>query len=123
MSGSSLIRLEEVMDAAPGTWFQAYLPGDEAQIGALIDRVAAAGVQTLVLTVDTPVQANRQNNVRAGFSTQLKPGLGLAYQGASHARWLLGTFLRTLARHGMPHFENNYATRGAPIPSQIGRAH
>src|SRR3546814_5645801 len=68
------------MDAAPGTWFQAYLPGDESQIGALIDRVAAAGVQTLVLTVDTPVQANRENNVRAGFSTPLKPGLGLAYQ-------------------------------------------
>ncbi|WP_431603446.1 alpha-hydroxy acid oxidase [Bordetella petrii] len=118
MSGSSLIRLEEVMDAAPGTWFQAYLPGDESQIGALIDRVAAAGVQTLVLTVDTPVQANRENNVRAGFSTPLKPGLGLAYQGLTHPRWLLGTFLRTLARHGMPHFENNYATRGAPILSK-----
>src|SRR3546814_16229841 len=62
MSGSSLIRLEEVMDAAPGTWFPAYLPGDESQIGALIDRVAAAGVQTLVLTLDTPVPANRENN-------------------------------------------------------------
>lgn len=118
MSGSSLIRLEEVMDAAPGTWFQAYLPGDDSQIGALIDRVAAAGVQTLVLTVDTPVQANRENNVRAGFSTPLKPSLGLAYQGLSHPRWLLGTFLRTLVRHGMPHFENNYATRGAPILSK-----
>jgi len=118
MSGSSLIRLEEVMQAAPGTWFQAYLPGDDAQIGALIDRVAAAGVRTLVLTVDTPVQANRENNVRAGFSTPLKPGPGLAFQGISHPRWLLGTFLRTLVRHGMPHFENNYATRGAPILSK-----
>ncbi|RYF38280.1 MAG: alpha-hydroxy-acid oxidizing protein, partial [Cytophagaceae bacterium] len=29
MSGSSLIRLEEVMQDAPTTWFQAYLPGDE----------------------------------------------------------------------------------------------
>jgi len=118
MSGSSLIRLEEVMDAAPGTWFQAYLPGNDSQIGALIDRVAAAGVETLVLTVDTPVQANRENNVRTGFSTPLKPSLALAYQGITHPRWLLGTFMRTLARHGMPHFENNYATRGAPILSK-----
>lgn len=117
MSGSSLIRLETVMEAAPGTWFQAYLPGDGAQIAALIDRVAAAGVDTLVLTVDTPVAANRENNVRAGFSTPLRPGLGLAWQGVTHPRWLIGTFLRTLARHGMPHFENNYATRGAPILS------
>jgi len=117
MSGSSLIRLEEVMQAAPGTWFQAYLPGDDAQISALIDRVAAAGVTTLVLTVDTPVAANRENNVRAGFSTPLRPSVGLAWQGLTHPRWLFGTFLRTLWRHGMPHFENNYATRGAPILS------
>ncbi|SOE51519.1 alpha-hydroxy acid oxidase [Orrella dioscoreae] len=117
MSGSSLIRLEEVMQEAPGTWFQAYLPGDPAQIEALIDRVAAAGVRTLVLTVDTPVAANRENNVRAGFSTPLRPSLGLAWQGITHPRWLFGTFARTLLRHGMPHFENNYATRGAPILS------
>lgn len=117
MSGSSLIRLETVMEQAPGTWFQAYLPGDDAQIAALVDRVAAAGVGTLVLTVDTPVAANRENNVRAGFSTPLRPSLGLAWQGLTHPRWLVGTFLRTLLRHGMPHFENNYATRGAPILS------
>lgn len=117
MSGSSLIRLEEVMAAAPHTWFQAYLPGEMAQIDGLLDRVEAAGVQTLVITVDTPVAANRENNVRAGFSTPLKPSLSLAWQGISHPRWLLGTFARTLLRHGMPHFENNYAKRGAPILS------
>lgn len=117
MSGSSLIRLEEVMQAAPATWFQAYLPGQQAQIDALIARIAAAGVETLVLTVDTPVAANRENNIRAGFSTPLRPSLALAWQGVRHPGWLLGTFLKTLMQHGMPHFENNYATRGAPILS------
>ena len=118
MSGSSLIRLEDVMANAPHTWFQAYLPGDLAQIDGLLARVQAAGVQTLVITVDTPVAANRENNVRAGFSTPLKPSVSLAWQGLSHPRWLFGTFLRTLLQHGMPHFENNYATRGAPILSK-----
>jgi len=118
MSGSSLIRLEEVAAQSPGTWFQAYLPGDVAQIEALIDRVAAAGFRTLVITVDTPVSANRENNVRTGFSTPLRPSLRLAWDGLSHPRWLFGTFLRTLMRHGMPHFENNYAHRGAPIVSK-----
>jgi len=118
MSGSSLIRLEDVMAEAPNTWFQAYLPGDEPRITALIDRVAAAGVQTLVVTVDMPVYANRENNVRAGFSTPIRPSLTLAWQGISRPRWLFGTFLRTLVQHGMPHFENNYATRGAPILSR-----
>lgn len=116
-SGSSLIRLEEVMEAAPGTWFQAYLPGKPERIDALLQRVAAAGVQTLVVTVDIPVAGNRENNLRAGFSTPLRPGLRLAWDGLVRPRWLAGTLLRTLARHGMPHFENSFAERGAPILS------
>ena len=75
MSGSSLIRLEEVVDAAPNIWFQAYLPGDTVKIAPLIERVRKAGVKTLVITVDTPVKANRENNVRAGFSTPLRPSV------------------------------------------------
>jgi L-lactate dehydrogenase (cytochrome) len=117
MSGSSLIPLEDVVAVAPDTWFQAYLPGETGKIEALIDRVMRAGVKTLVLTVDTSVLANRENNVRAGFSTPLKPDLRLAWEGITHPRWTVGTFLRTLAAHGMPHFENSYATRGAPILS------
>ncbi len=117
MSGSSLIPLEEVIAAAPGTWFQAYLPGEVAKIEALIDRVDRAGVQALVLTVDTAVLANRENNIRAGFSTPLRPSFNLAWQGLTHPRWTIGTFLRTLVSHGMPHFENSSATRGAPILS------
>jgi L-lactate dehydrogenase (cytochrome) len=117
MSGSSLIRMEEIARANPEAWFQAYLPGDEANIAALIRRVQAAGFKTLVITVDTPVASNRENNVRAGFSTPLRPSVALAWQGITHPRWLFGTFLKTIARHGMPHFENNYARRGAPILS------
>ena len=117
MSGSSLIRLEEVAAASPAAWFQAYLPGDAGQITALIERIAKAGFATLVITVDTAVSANRENNLRAGFSTPLRPSLRLAWDGVSHPRWLFGTFLKTLSRHGMLHFENSYATRGAPILS------
>lgn len=117
MSGSSLIRLEEVAAANPEAWFQAYLPGDADGIKALIERVQAAGFGTLVVTVDTPVAANRENNTRAGFSTPLRPSLKLAWAGLTHPSWLFGTFLRTLLKHGMPHFENNYATRGSPILS------
>jgi L-lactate dehydrogenase (cytochrome) len=118
MSGSSLIRLEEVAAAAPGGWFQAYLPGEPPRITALVERVARAGFETLVLTVDTAVMANRENNVRNGFSTPLKPGLRLAWDGLVRPRWLVGTAARTVLRHGIPHFENSYATRGAPIVSR-----
>ena len=114
LSGTSLIPLEDVIQAAPGTWFQAYLPGDPARIDALVERARKAGYETLVLTVDIPVSANRENNVRTGFSTPLKPSLRLAWDGLTRPRWLAGTFLRTLLAHGMPHFENSFATRGAP---------
>ncbi|WP_241135658.1 alpha-hydroxy acid oxidase, partial [Achromobacter xylosoxidans] len=117
LSGTALIPLEEVIEQAPGTWFQAYLPGDPARIDALVARAARAGYETLVLTVDIPVSANRENNVRTGFSTPLKPSLRLAWDGLTRPRWLAGTFLRTLLAHGMPHFENSFATRGAPIVS------
>lgn len=117
LSGTSLIPLEAVSATAPDTWFQAYLPGIPAHIDALIARVAKAGFTTLVLTVDIPVSANRENNVRNGFSTPLRPSLGLAWQGLTHPRWLSGVLLRTLLTHGMPHFENSFATRGAPIIS------
>jgi L-lactate dehydrogenase (cytochrome) len=117
MSGSSLIRLEEVVQANPDAWFQAYLPGDEPNIVALVRRVQAAGYRTLVITVDASIASNRENNIRAGFSTPLRPSVSLAWQGITHPRWLFGTFLKTIARHGMPHFENNHARRGAPILS------
>ncbi|NIM43316.1 MAG: alpha-hydroxy-acid oxidizing protein [Hydrogenophaga sp.] len=117
LSGSSLIRMEEVIAVNPDAWFQAYLPGDDAGILALLDRVKAAGFRTLVITLDTPAAANRESNLRAGFTIPVRPGPRLAWQGITHPRWLFGTFLRTLVQHGMPHFENSYATRGAPILS------
>ncbi|HEY1437010.1 MAG TPA: alpha-hydroxy acid oxidase [Casimicrobiaceae bacterium] len=117
MSSSSLIRLEDVAKESKTAWFQAYLPGDVPDITALIDRVAQAGFETLVITVDSQVAGNRENNIRTGFSTPLRPTLRLAWDGMTHPRWLFGTLLRTLLRHGMPHFENNYARRGAPIIS------
>lgn len=117
MSGSSLIPMEEVVKANPDAWFQAYLPGAENEMMALIERVKAAGYGTLVVTLDASIAANRENNVRAGFSTPLRPSLRLAWQGITHPQWLAGTFLRTFALHGMPHFENNFAHRGAPILS------
>ena len=117
VSGSSLIPLETIVQANPRAWFQAYLPGTQPEIVALLERVKAAGYGTLVITLDASIASNRENNIRAGFSTPLRPSARLAWQGLTHPRWLFGTFLKTLWQHGMPHFENNYARRGAPILS------
>jgi L-lactate dehydrogenase (cytochrome) len=106
MSGASLTRLEDVRAAGSTAWFQAYLPGETEPITQLVDRVARAGFDTLVLTVDVAVGANRENNVRSGFNRPLRPTLRLAWDSILRPRWLAGMFLRTLILHGMPHFEN-----------------
>lgn len=118
LSGASLTRMERVAKAAPTCgWFQAYIPGELAHIEGLLERVESAGFQTLVITVDTATLANRENNVRVGFSTPLRPSLRLARDGLVRPRWLLGTLGRTLVKHGIPHFENAGKGRGVPIIS------
>lgn len=119
LSGASLTRLEDVARAAPTCgWFQAYIPGEPAHIEGLVQRVAQAGFRTLVVTVDTATLANRENNVRVGFSTPLRPSPRLAWDGVVRPRWLLGTLAQTLVKNGMPHFENAGAGRGVPIISR-----
>ena len=118
LSGASLTPLEKVREAGPTAWFQAYLPGEDHVIKALVDRVERAGYDTLVLTVDVAVGANRENNVRSGFSTPLRPSLRLAWDGIIRPRWLFGMFFRTLLLHGMPHFENMGSR--VPLISAVG---
>jgi L-lactate dehydrogenase (cytochrome) len=106
LSGAALTRLEDVRKEGPTAWFQAYLPGETGPITELVERCERAGFDTFVLTVDVQVAANRENNVRSGFDTPLRPTLRLAWDGIVRPRWLFGMFLRTLLLHGMPHFEN-----------------
>jgi L-lactate dehydrogenase (cytochrome) len=110
--------MEEVAAENPDIWYQAYLPPDPADIAALLTRVAKAGIETLVVTLDSAVVPSRENNLRSGYRTPLRPNLNLFWQGVTHPRWALGTFLRTFAQHGTPHFENATATRGAPLLSR-----
>jgi len=105
-SGASLTTLERVREAGPSAWFQAYLPGEPEIIVPLVERAQRAGFEVLVLTVDVQVSANRENNVRSGYSSPLKPTPRLAWDCMLRPRWLCGTFGRTLMNRGMPHLEN-----------------
>lgn len=118
LSASSLVPMEEVAAVAPDGWFQLYMPETREAIESLLARVKRCGFTKLVVTVDYAVPPNPENNIRSGFSSPLRPSLRLALDGLLRPRWLFGTFLRTLLRHGMPHFENLYATRGLPIISK-----
>ena len=118
LSAASLTKLELVAKAAPGRWFQAYLPGEAQRIEALVDRVEQAGFDTFVLTVDVAVAGNREHYIRVGFDAPLRPSFQLAWQGITHPSWLIGTALRTLVDRGLPHFENMDAVQGPPVLSR-----
>jgi L-lactate dehydrogenase (cytochrome) len=81
--------IEDLAVAAPGgrLWFQLYVWRDRARAADLVARVAAAGYEALILTVDTPVGGNRLRDARNGFT--LPPTLSLRTLGdlALHPRW------------------------------------
>jgi L-lactate dehydrogenase (cytochrome) len=105
-SGASFTPMEKLRAIGPTAWFQAYLPGDKEIIVPLVERAQRAGFDTLVLTVDVQVPSNRENNVRTGYNSPLKPSLRLAWDCFVRPRWSLGVFGRTVMNHGMPHLEN-----------------
>ena len=115
LSASSLIRLEDIRRENPAAWYQAYLAGDVSRIEPLVDRVAAAGYDTFVVTADVPVPPNRENNIRNGFRTPIDITPRVAWDTIRHPHWLFGTWARTVMNHGMPHFENMDARRGPPV--------
>jgi L-lactate dehydrogenase (cytochrome) len=115
LSASSLISLEDVRRENPAAWYQAYLAGDVSRIEPLVDRVAAAGYDTFVVTADVPVPPNRENNIRNGFRIPLAITPRIAWDTVTHPHWLFGTWARTFLNHGMPHFENMDARRGPPV--------
>ncbi|MCW2241400.1 alpha-hydroxy acid oxidase [Azospirillum canadense] len=118
LSGASLTRLEEVRQAGPTSWFQAYIPGDEDRIRPMIERVERAGFDTLVVTVDTAVHGQHELAARHGFRSPVQPSLDLAWQGATRPGWLWRVLLRSLLAGNAPHFENMDAERGPPVFSR-----
>jgi L-lactate dehydrogenase (cytochrome) len=61
--------IEEVAAAAPEgrKWFQLYLWKDREKSKKLVERAAAAGFDTLLVTVDTPVAGQRLRDARNGM--------------------------------------------------------
>lgn len=101
--------IEDLTAAVPGgrLWFQLYVWRDRNPAADLVARVAAAGYEALMLTVDTPVGGNRLRDARNGFT--LPPTLSLRTVGdmALHPRWWANllttpplTFASLTAWHG-----------------------
>jgi isopentenyl diphosphate isomerase/L-lactate dehydrogenase-like FMN-dependent dehydrogenase len=93
--------LEEVAAASKNAWFQLYFLGGREGAEVLMDRAAAAGMGTLVLTIDTGAVGNRERDIRNGMRGPLRVDLDHAIRHGPglvlHPRWLI-RFMRA----GMP---------------------
>ncbi len=81
--------IEDVAAAAPDArrWFQLYLWRDRAFGKDLVQRAEAAGYDTLMLTVDTPVGGNRRRDVHNGLTVPPALSLRTFVDGARHPNW------------------------------------
>jgi isopentenyl diphosphate isomerase/L-lactate dehydrogenase-like FMN-dependent dehydrogenase len=108
MATGAMVSFERVAREVGGRlWFQLYLWPAREHSYDLVRRVAAAGAEALVVTVDTPVSPNREYNTRNGFGSPFRPNAANVADMLLHPRWLLGTLARYLAAGGMPTLRNH----------------
>jgi isopentenyl diphosphate isomerase/L-lactate dehydrogenase-like FMN-dependent dehydrogenase len=124
LATGSLTAMEKVVEQAGGrVWFQLYMYADRSLSYRLIERAKSAGLEALVVTVDSPVFSNREYNLRNGFTIPLSYTSRNMADVLRHPRWLLGVLMRYLLTTGMPRYENYPADVRRSITARpMGRA-
>lgn len=110
LSTVSVCPIEEVAPAiSRPMWFQLYVLKDRGFMKNALERAKAAGVTTLVFTVDMPTPGARYRDAHSGMSGPNAP-LRRMLQAVTHPRWALDVGLL-----GRPHDLGNIsAYRGNP---------
>jgi len=86
--------MDDVAAAATGpAWFQLYFLGGRAGAEQLVARAKAAGFSALVLTLDTQIPGNREQEARSGLSPPIRVNrktiMKMAPQVARRPGWLI----------------------------------
>jgi len=109
---NSLTPMEEIVEQGGGNlWFQLYMWVDVNLRMAFVERVKAVGFDTLLVTVDGSVGANREHDRKNGFSMPLVHTPRLIAQILANPGWCL----RVLA----PQYMKRGAFRKANYPPEL----
>jgi len=104
LSTVSVCSIEEVADSiSRPLWFQLYVFKDRGFMQHILQRAKAAGVRTLVFTVDLPVTGVRYRDAHSGLSGPYA-GLRRALQMVAHPAWAWDVGVK-----GRPHDFGNLA--------------
>jgi isopentenyl diphosphate isomerase/L-lactate dehydrogenase-like FMN-dependent dehydrogenase len=112
MSGVSVASMEAAAEIAGGNlWYQLYATADDAINADMIRRAEACGCGALAITVDIPVAARRERDIRNGIDIPPKLSARTVLDGLLHPAWTL----RYLGTGGLPVMENwaPYLPRGS----------
>lgn len=102
LSTMSTTSIERMAKAVQGElWFQLYVLKDHAFNDQLIERAAAAGYGTLVVSVDLQSGGKRERDLRNGVSIPIRMTLRHILEGITHPHWSW-----KLLQGGLPDFEN-----------------
>jgi (S)-mandelate dehydrogenase len=105
---SAVTPMEQIYEAAGGNlWFQLYMWVDVKARMAFVERVKAVGYDTLLVTVDGSVGANREHDRRNGFSMPLRYTPKLIAQVLARPGWCLGVLAPQYLKRG-PFTRANY---------------
>lgn len=124
LATGSLTAMERVVARAGGRiWFQLYMYADRSLSYQLVERAKSAGLEALMVTVDSPVFSNREYNLRNGFTIPLSYTPRNVADVLRHPRWLAGVWMRYLLTTGMPRYENYpEAVKSSISARPMGRA-
>ncbi|MGJ7498471.1 alpha-hydroxy acid oxidase [Variovorax sp. RT4R15] len=101
LSGASNGSIEDVARRCPDSWLQFYPCKDPEIERDLLKRASAAGIRTLVVTVDVPLHSKRERNIRSGWVRPYKPTAGIVLESLKHPAWVV-----RYLRHGLPVMHN-----------------
>lgn len=102
ISSASTLDIERIAEAGGRQWFQLYLWEDRSLSHAVIERAWSLGCEALFVTLDLPVQPNREYIRRNGFGTPFKLNPRNAVDVLTHPRWLAGVLGRYMLEGGIP---------------------
>lgn len=106
--------------------FQLYMLKDRGRTEAIVERVAAAGLGTLFVTVDTAVSGIRERDLRNGLRRITRPDLRILADLAAHPRWGLDMlrhgFPAMMLADGWPQAGRSYLAQAAFLAGQIDPA-
>ena len=118
VSSLGTVSLEELRKAyATPQVYQFYFHRDRGLNRAMLQRAKEAGVDVMMLTVDTITGGNRERDLRTGFTIPLRLTLGGMFQFAIKPRW--GLNYLTHERFKLPQLDEHIDIGGGAV--SIGR--